>query len=186
MDASVLAPSDEPALAARAAIEPEVFGAIYDVYFPRVYNYIRYRVRDGDLSDDLTAQVFEKALRSISSYDPQRGPFGAWLFAIARNVVHDYVRNLGRRRWLSLDALHDWLSPKPEPHEIVLREEERSELLIALSHLDEREQDVIALKFAAGMPNRRIAGITGLSESNVAVILYRAVQRLRRELTQRE
>ncbi len=186
MDGTVATLADEPALVARAVIEPAAFGILYDHYFRRVYNYIRYRVRDGELSDDLTAQVFEKALTSIHRYNPQRAPFGAWLFAIARHAVSDYFRSRNRRRWLSLEPLHDWISHVPEPEERIFHEEECSQLLIALSCLSEREQDLIALKFAAGMPNCYIAKLTGLSESNVAIIIYRAVQKLRVQLTEKE
>jgi DNA-directed RNA polymerase specialized sigma24 family protein len=68
----------------------------------------------------------------------------------------------------------------------VIRNETRAELLAAVPRLEDRERDLIALKFAAGLTNRRIAEITGLSESNVGVILYRAVRRLRAELNAKE
>lgn len=177
---------DELALAAHAAAEPAVFAAIYDRYFPRVYNYVRYRVGSAGMADDVTAQVFERVLVNIGSYRPERAPFAAWLFAIARNVVSDHLRAQKRRRWLSLEALRDPVSADPRPEEVAIQHETRTELLAAVARLRDRERDLIALKFAAGLTNRRIAELTGLSESNVGVILYRAVQRLRIELDAKE
>jgi len=182
MDGTVAVLPNELALVARATAEPAAFAAIYDHYFPRVYNYVRYRVGDAETADDLTAQVFERALVNIGRYRPERGPFAAWLFAIARNAVSDCLRAQRRRRWLSLEVLHDRASAEPQPEEVAIRNETHAELLAAVARLSDRERDLIALKFAAGLTNRRIAKLTGLSESNVGVILYRAMRRLRAEL----
>ena len=182
MDSSVGVLPNELALVARATVEPAAFAAIYDHYFPRVYNYVRYRVSDAGTVDDLTAQIFERVLAKIGRYDSERAPFAAWLFAIARNAVNDHLRAQSRRRWLSVDALGARRSPDPKPEEILVCREEHAELLAAVDRLSDRQRNLIALKFAAGLTNRRIAELTGLSESNVGVILYRAVRRLRAEL----
>lgn len=177
---------NELAIVARATAEPAAFAAIYDHYFSRVYNYVRYRVRDAQTADDVTAQVFERALVNIGKFRPERAPFAAWLFAIARNGVNDHFRAQKRRRWLSLEALRDRTSAEPRPEEVAIHNETRAELLAALARLGNRERDLIALKFGAGLTNRRIAEVTSLSESNVGVILYRAVRRLRAELSAKE
>ena len=134
---------------------------------------------DAATADDLTAQVFERVLGNLGRYRPERAPFAGWLFAIARNAVNDHLRAQQRRRWLSLDALRGRPSPEPPPEAAVIQDETRAELLAAVARLSGRERDLIALKFAAGLTNRRIAQLTGLSQSNVGVILYRAVRRLR-------
>jgi RNA polymerase sigma-70 factor, ECF subfamily len=173
---------NELSLVTQATLNTAAFAALYDYYFSRVYNYVRYRLQDADATDDVTAQVFERALNSIGSYRPEKAPFSAWLFAIARNAVNDYLRAQRRRRWLSLDLLWEWGSSEPQPVEIVAADELQHKLLGAVARLDSRERDLIGLKFAAGLTNRRIAKLTGLSENNVGVILYRAVRRLRAEL----
>jgi len=186
MDGTAAVLPNELALVARATAEPAAFAAIYDHYFPRIYNYVRYRVRDAETADDLTAQVFERALVSIGSYRPERAPFAAWLFAIARNAVNDHLCAQRCRHWLSLEVLRDRPSSEPQPEEVVIRNEMHAEMLAAVARLSDRERDLIALKFAAGLTNRRIAELTGLSESNVGVILYRAIRRLRAELNAKE
>ncbi len=173
---------NESTLVAQSVVDASAFAAIYDHYFSRIYNYIRYRVQDPDTSDDITAQVFERALTGISSYQPDKAPFAAWLFAIARNAVNDYLRTQQRRRWLSLDVLRNWASNEPQPGEIVGDAEIKHHLLTAVSRLEDRERDLIGLKFAGGLTNRRIAELTGLSENNVGIILYRTIRRLRKEL----
>jgi len=186
MDSTAAVLPNELALVARAAIEPAAFAAVYDYYFPRVYNYVRYRVTDPGVADDVTAQVFERVLAKIGRYDPQRAPFSAWLFAIARNAVNDHLRFRRRSRWMPVEALRGRRSPDPKPEDVVVSREEHAELLAAVARLGDRQRNLIALKFAAGLTNRRIAELTGLSESNVGVILYRAVRRLRTELKSEE
>jgi RNA polymerase sigma-70 factor (TIGR02952 family) len=183
MNGTVVVLANELALVARATAEPAAFAAIYDHYFPRVYNYVRYRVGDAVAADDITAQTFERALAAIGRYRPKRAPFAAWLFAIARNAVSDYLRVQRRRRWLSLEVLCTQASDEPQPEEVAIRNETHAELLVALARLTDRERDLLALKFAAGLANHHIAELTGLSANHVAVILYRAVRRLRAGLS---
>lgn len=66
---------------------------------------------------------------------------------------------------------------------MIVESEERRQLRVALRELSSRERDLVALRFSSGLTNRRIAEITGLTESNVAVILYRALRKLRERLT---
>ncbi len=178
--------ANETDLAARAADEAAAFAAIYDHYFPRVYNYVRYRVRDLDLTDELTSLIFERALTRISTFQPEKAPFGAWLFAIARHAIQDHFRAERRRRWLSLDFFVEHPSPGVLPEEAADQADTIQRMLNAVSQLDAREQDLIALKFTSRLDNVQIARITGLSESNVGVILYRALHRLRTLLNGKE
>jgi len=182
MDALAIPWSQEDEVVVRAQNDRAAFAALYDHYFPRVYSYVRYRVTDPDVADDVTARVFEQALRHLDSYEPQRGPFGAWLFAIARNAVRDHLRRSCRLRWLPLEAILRHPSPEPGPGEQMVILETRHRVLVAVRTLGEREQEVVALKFGAGLTNRRIAALMELSESNVGVILFRAIRRLRRYL----
>ena len=186
MDGTALEHANEAQVIASAQDERKSFAAIYDHYFPRVYNYVRYRVDDAATADDLTSHVFEQALANLRSYQPDRAPFATWLFSIARNAVRDHLRAQRRRRWLSLDALHLWPSEGPQPEQVAGDNETRAAILAAVARLTERERHLIALKFGAGLPNKQIAALMGLSESNVGVVLYRAIHRLQAELSDEE
>jgi len=163
-------------------LQPETTGAagiaaIYDAYFKRVYNYVRYRVGDPAEADDLTGLVFEVLLAHIDQYDPTRGPFEPWLFGIARNAVNQHLRRQRFRRF-SWDIFVSRPTPGPQPEETVERRQAHDRLLEALSRLDGRARDLLGLKFVARLNNRQIARLTGLKESHVGVILFRAIQRL--------
>jgi RNA polymerase sigma-70 factor, ECF subfamily len=182
LDANQAVLPNETSLLGRAVGEPEAFAAVYDHYFPRIWNYVRYRVNDAAVADDLTAAIFERALTRLRDYDPARGTFAVWLFALARNAVTDFYRRRTRRRWVPLEQIRDLPSDDPQPGEAVMEAETRVELLRAVAALADRERDILGLKFAGGLTNRRIAKMMGLSESNVAVIIFRTIRRLRTRL----
>ncbi len=179
MQSVIAAPDNESLLVKQAQSDTAAFAPIYEFYFPRVYNYIRYRVRDAQLADDLTSQIFERTLANMQRYRAEQAPFGAWLFSIARNITNDHFRTQKRRRWLSLDSLFNHAATDPPPDVHAAQNDQQQRLLAAVANLTEREQDMIALKFAAQFTNRQISEITRLTEQNVAVILYRAIRQLR-------
>lgn len=162
-----------------APIDVNEFADRYRDYLPRVLNFIRLRVPDDPVAQDLTAATFEQAFRKI---DQLRNPeaFGGWLFRIARNEVGQYYRR--RRPQSSLEGLLDLPSPGESPHEAAARQEELAGVLSAIAELPEREQEIIALRFVAGLSNREIAHAMGLSNSNVGVILFRAIRKVRDRL----
>jgi RNA polymerase sigma factor (sigma-70 family) len=167
-------------------IAPQKFLAFYDEYFRRVYNYARYRCGDAHTADDLTAAIFERAFNRLRDFCPQRGPFGAWLFTIARSIVSHHLRSESANRWLPLDEIYEIPDGHPTPEERLISSEAQNNLLVALAHLSDRDRDLLSLKFAARLTNRRIAGITGLSDNNVGIILYRAIHKLRAVLDEKE
>lgn len=154
------------------------FTDLYDRYFGKVYNYVRYHVRVPDEADDITGRIFEAALRSYSAYDAAKGPPQAWLFTIARNAVIDWARTRNHRAEVPLEAAGDRDGGEPHPAAALERKEEAGLLLQAVGTLDERSRDIIALKFSSGLNNREIAQLTGLGESNIGILVYRAVKKM--------
>ena len=173
---------DDSSLATRAGEDPQAFAAIFDRYYAAVFNYVRYRCDDDATADDVTALVFEKLMHNIGRYDPEKGAFPAWLFAVARNAVNDHWRKARRQKWVSLDFLQGAAAPEPSPEAGLVHAEEESALLAAVGHLPARERDVLGLKFAAGLTNREIARTTGLQESHIGVIVHRSLAQLRTKL----
>jgi RNA polymerase sigma-70 factor, ECF subfamily len=149
---------------------------VYAEHLPRIYNYFRFRLAAEADVEDLTARVFEKAWSARDRYRRDLAAFSTWLYRIAQNVGFDYLRS--RRPHAPLeDALEVIADGTPEADE-----ERRSDLarLAALTvTLPDRERELIALKYGAGLSNRAIAPLVGLSESNVGTILHRTVQTLR-------
>ena len=157
----------------------EAFAEMYDNQMPGIYRYLCYRVGNASLAEDLTADVFEKALRHFDSYDRKKAKASTWLTAIARNTVIDYFRKSSRVEVVREDDAPEEASDAPGVEEQVARLHEVRQLRLGLSTLPQLDQDIISLKFGAEMNNREIARMLKLSESNVGTRLYRAVRRLR-------
>lgn len=155
---------------------------IFETYYKRVYNFIYYRVGCQYTTEDLTSQVFEKVMMKISTYSENKSPFEVWLFAIARNVVNDYYRSFKKHKFFSLDTIKDLVSKGKTPEDVLEIAETNDKLLRALNTLDMRERNIVALKFGANLKNIEIAEILELTESNVGVILYRTMRKLKSEL----
>jgi RNA polymerase sigma-70 factor (ECF subfamily) len=157
---------------------------LYSELFPAVYGFVRFRVGDTHLAEDLTAVVFERALAKLASVrDPDR--VRAWLFTIARNVVTDERRR--RRPATSLDVAdalqHLWVD---SPETAALDRDEWRRLVGYLAELDDREREVLGLRFAAGLTNREAGEVVRLTEAHVAQIVHRAVVKLRRRFGHEE
>jgi RNA polymerase sigma factor (sigma-70 family) len=160
-----------------------LYAELYREYLPRILNYIRLRVDGEDLAQDLTAAVFERAVSRQHTLR-KREAFGAWLFRIARTTVAGYYRQ--RRPTVSLDVAANRPSPDASPPEVVMRREELARMRVALSCLSEREQEIIRLKFGGGLGNQEIAKVLRLRAGHVAVILYRALRKLRADMEEEE
>jgi len=160
----------------------ELFTDIFNRYYQRIFNYLYYRVGNFCDAEEMSSQVFEQVIAKMNSYSPQRAPFEVWLFTIARNVFNDHYRQQKRRPTVSLDYTSELIADQPGPEDSVINNETTAKLLAALEALPERDRNIIAMKFAGGLKNREIAKLTGLSESNVGVILYRSLQRLRNQM----
>jgi RNA polymerase sigma factor (sigma-70 family) len=163
-------------LARWVAAEPD-WDQVYAEQLPRVLNFFRYRLGPTPEAEDLTARTFEKAWRARRRYRRDLAGFATWLLTIARNVAIDHLR--ARQRHEPLESAAAVPSPEHTPEQQAVRRSEAERLSALLATLGARERELIAMKYGAEMTNRAIARATGLSESNVGTILYRAVESLR-------
>jgi len=154
----------------------EDWDALYSEQLPRVYNFFRYRVGDGPVAEDLTSLTFEKAWRARHRYRRDLSAFTTWLFTIARNVAVDHFRQ--QRPHASLEEAVE-VPGGPTPEELAERRSDVERLGRLLANLPPRERELLSLKYGAGLTNRAIARMTGLSESNVGTIVHRSIAVLR-------
>lgn len=156
------------------------FAAFYEQSFGRVYNYARHRTGSAARADEIVSDTFSRAFQGWGSFDERKGDRRTWLFSIAFRAVADHYRGEKRGVWASLDSVPDPRDPEAGPAQAAEQEDEKRHLTEALAALDDEPREIVSLKFFGGLTNRAIAALTGLTESNVAVILFRAVRRMRR------
>lgn len=157
----------------------EAFTGFYEEYLPKVFKYVSFRISNKFLAEDITAAVFEKALTRYETYNSQKAGVATWIFTIARNTLIDHYRAADHEKTLELDEALDLPQDSKTPEQAAIDEEQWGILHKCLEKLAPSEREIIMLKFSSQMTNREIAGILGLSNSNVGVILYRAIRRLR-------
>ena len=137
----------------------------------RVYAYAAYRLGDGPDAEDATSAAFERALRYRSSFDPHKGTPAAWMIGIARRCVSELV---AARTQLLEEAPEE---PTRDPDPAL-----RIDLSRALGRLDERDRELVALRYGADLTARQIGEQLDMRTNAVEVALHRALGRLRSEL----
>lgn len=136
----------------------------------RVYAYVAYRVGDGPDAEDLTSETFERALRYRKSYDPKKGEPVAWLLGIAKRCID----GRGPRIELASESVEKAAAGDLEAETI-----RRLTVARAVGTLDERDRELIALRYGADLTARQIADLLGARTNAIEVALHRALGRLR-------
>lgn len=157
----------------------EDFEVMYETHAPLIYRFMFWRTKDKMLAEDLTANVFVKAWRTRRSFTG--GSSKAWLFRIARTTLIDHWRKIAD---IPDDGtiISQVISEAPEAGEVLDRELAVMRLQKAVATLPDEMQRIVELRFIDGLPAREVARRLNLSESNVRVIQYRALQKLRKHL----
>lgn len=160
--------------------ERTTFEDLYVTYFAKVYNYVCYRVSDVNAAEDITAEVFERALKSFHTYRPDRAAFSTWIFRIAHNLVANYYRDRSRKPSLSpLDAGIPVVDEARTPEQAAIAAEQRRVLQEKIQALPDKQQEVLALKFGGELRYEEIAEAMHIKPNYVGVLLHRAVRALR-------
>jgi RNA polymerase sigma-70 factor (ECF subfamily) len=161
--------------------EPAV-EALYQKYYPKIYNYGFLQMGDVQAAEDLASDVMLKMIESMNKYTFRGLPFGAWVFRIARNRLIDLHRKRRRRGEVDLSATLS--SALASPESLAERALDRGQLQIALKYLTDEQRQVIVLKFIQGFDNRSVGQIMGRSEGAIKSLQHRALGALRRLLYQ--
>lgn len=169
------AEGDDDLLVTAARHDPEAFGHLYRRHLPGIYRYLAARTASPEEAADLTQQVFLQAFRALARYREGSGGFAPWLFRIARNAATDASRR--RRPALPLDEFV--VEPSLTPEASALALERLRRLRTTIRTLPGQKQDLLALRFAAGLSSREIAAVVGKSESSVKKQLTRTIQSLK-------
>jgi len=167
---------EERRLVEAAQQNPAQFGALYERHVDRVYAFVLVRVRDRDAAEDITADVFHKALANLPSFEWRGAPFGAWLIRIAANAVADRRRRPTREEHApeALDALE-----APDAPGAIDAFEDRARLYRYVEELREPQRTVIIERFAHERSLREVAARLGKTEGAIKQIQLRALRALR-------
>ncbi|MFN2577008.1 MAG: RNA polymerase sigma factor [Pyrinomonadaceae bacterium] len=200
--------NDERLLIEAAQRDRAQFAAVYEEYFELVYAYIARRVRDRSTVEDLTSDVFHKALASLPKFKWTGAPFASWLFRIAANLIADLGRRKAPRtetnwdqsgvedRGTSSSAGDRTTAPlltsglpalsasrSAETQQSDLEDAEgRAQLFRLVEGLPHDQKRVVTLRFAEEKSIKQIAAELGRSDGAVKQLQLRALENLRKRL----
>ncbi|MDF1499067.1 MAG: sigma-70 family RNA polymerase sigma factor [Anaerolineales bacterium] len=166
------------------ALDPQVLTEIHEAYFPAIFRYARYRLRNETLAEDIASETF---LRLVEAVDSNRGPSNSirgWLFGTASNLINDYFR----RQYREEESLREDFShlKHGESTRSLAQFEQQDYLRDAFDQLTEDQQRVIALRFGSGMSIEETASILRKGTNAVKALQYRAIHSLRKVLEVKE
>lgn len=181
--------NQEQKLIERAKIDGAAFGELYDIYYPKIFNYILRRTNDIEVSEDITTEVFMKALDRIHTFTWRGIPFSAWLYRIASHEIANYFRNNHTKNIsleimmeehgyepadeLDIEASYAEVQDKIERHQQFLRVQR------ALLRLPLKYQEALSLRYFEKKSIAEIAETMGKRPGTIKSLLSRGVKKLR-------
>jgi RNA polymerase sigma-70 factor, ECF subfamily len=176
--------AEERLLIEAAQRDPSCFADLYEDYFEIVYAYVARRVRSRDEAEELTSEVFHKALASLPRFRWTGAPFAAWLFRIASNMIADRAKRAARDGNTSgYGSRAAAVEDRARQHASLEAVERHARLFRLVSELAEDQRRVVLMRFAEEKSIREIANELERSEGAVKQLQFRALKNLRRRIT---
>jgi len=172
-------------LVERARQDTEAFGQLYDQNFGRIFGYVLRRTASVPVAQDVTSDVFFKALKNLGQFRWQGVPFSAWLYRIASREISNHYRKRRREAAHAVSARDGDLAGNPlsveitQAEDILMRHEEYLSLHMTITQLPLKYQEVITLRYFEDRQIKEIAQIIGKREGTVKSLLHRGLERMR-------
>jgi RNA polymerase sigma-70 factor, ECF subfamily len=171
---------EQRALEGLKNLDSQSIGAIYDQYFPEVYRYIRYRIGDETLAEDLASDIFVRLMEASQRKQGPQTHLRAWLLATASHAVNDHFRRSYRR---PVEALSEAMPDSgPSIHSEVDSREKVRLVQKAISRLTDEQQHVLALRFGQGYSIEETADFMNKNVNAVKALQFRALASLQRQI----
>lgn len=162
----------------KAKENPKHFGPLYKKYYKQIFRYVVQHVICEETADDVTSQVFLKAIKNIEKYEYRGIPLSSWLYRIAKSEINQSFRDKRRKREINIKNIHIAIFMEVFSDETKILNRKRLEE--ALSQLNGLDLQLIELRYFEDRPYREIGEILNISENNAKVKTYRAIEKLRR------
>jgi len=161
-------------------LDSQVIGAVYDKYFPEVYRYVRYRLNDEQVAEDIASDVFVRMLEAIQNNHGPQTNLKAWLLSTASHIIADHLRRAYRRPTEALPE--NLLDLTSAPHDEFDRRQQRRDFQQAYTQLTPEQQHVLALRFGQGYSLEETASALNKNVNAVKALQFRALAALQRNI----
>ncbi len=170
----------EDQLVERAKTDADAFGELYDAYFGQIYRFVYSRLREQDAAEDVTSEVFIKALRAIGRYKPSGHPFSSWLYQISVNAITDHYR--AKRPTSNIDDAIGLSDGRQAVDDQVVEKSEADRVWMAIDALPAQQRTAVTLKLGEDLKLADIGVIMGKSEGAIKLLIHRGMITLRSRL----
>ena len=172
--------NESQAMSGLHKLDPQIIGSIYDRYFPEIYRYVRYRINDDTVAEDISSDVFVRLLEAARKGQGPQTNLKGWLIATASNATNDHLRRQYRR---PIEALSETLPDMNSnvTAQVDSREEART-VQLAYAQLTLEQQHVLALRFGLGYSLEETAGHLKKNANAVKALQFRALASLQRQI----
>ncbi len=167
---------------AAAQQDPAKFQVLYEKYFDEIFAFVHKKIRQQDISNDITSQVFLKAMLKIKSFQFRNVPFSSWLYKIASNEVNLYYRNNKKLGEVNIDEAWVHQLAQEFDYSHIEIEEQEGKLLKALEKLKSKDLLILRLRFYENCSFKEVGAKAGMSENNAKVKTYRILAKLKKIL----
>lgn len=156
--------------------DSEAFGILYNRYIDKIYRFIYYKTFSKEITEDLTSDVFHKALTRLHTFDPRKGSFSTWIYRIARNTVVDYYRT--KKTTVPIEDIFD-IGVDDRMEDVHDAVHALTDIKKYLTTLTPRQREIITLRIWEGKSYREIAEIVESTEDGVKMAFSRSIRDLR-------
>lgn len=170
---------ERSALEGLRKLDSQAIGAIYDKYFPEIYRYIRYRIGDDSVAEDITSDVFVRLLEAAQKNQGPSSSLKGWLIATSSNAVNDHLRRQYRR---PTEELSEALPDDSNIHVELDQREQNKMVQSAYAQLTSEQQHVLALRFGMGYSLEQTATVMKKNVNAVKALQFRALSALQRQI----
>ena len=155
----------------------EALANLYEEYYDKIARYIFAKLGDRTQAEDLSSEVFLKALRSLDSYEERGIAMKSWLFRIAHNLVVDHFRKAAKHRTIPIDTVD--IESEDDPVKTAETNIEFEKVSQAMKKLTKEQREVLELRFFGGLTSKETGNILKKRDGAIRQMQHDAVEKLR-------
>lgn len=156
----------------------EHFGLLFDAFHQKIYRFVYFRTHHKETAEDITSQIFTKALERITTFNPSKGGFATWLYQIARNSIIDFYRS--RKETENIDDAWDIADNTSIERDVDTRQQ-LEKVRSYLQTLPAQQRDIVLMRVWDDLSHKEIASVLGISEASVKMTFSRVLAKLHKE-----
>jgi RNA polymerase sigma-70 factor, ECF subfamily len=169
----------EKLLVLKAKSSVEAFGRLYDLYVDDIFRYVFYRIGSSEDAEDITALVFEKALKTIKSFEWQGFRYSAFLYKVAHNLIIDKYKKV--KESISIENLDFEIQDETEGEQLDIATDSINigKLHKAIGELSDEQREVVYLRYIKELSIQETMDITGKTIDSVKSLAKRGLEKLK-------